>query len=187
MESSILARLLERVTGHPPEGWWALAAPAALVLGGWALASLCRRVTVRLLRRWLTQLEARVARRSSVRFRGWLESLPGALGRLIFWVVFGLGVLTAVEALPFAATDGLLAPVARFLPRFVLALAVLFAGILAARIAQHWILASRAGPRDERAEALARLARWGILAVTVIVSAQQLGLQGAVSSRPLRS
>ena len=179
MESPILARLLELVSGSGLEGWWAWAVPAALVPAGWALASLCRRIAVRLLRRWLTRIEPRVAVRSSVRFREWLDSLPDPLGRIVFWIIFGLGVVTGVQTLPFAATDGLLEPVARFLPRFLLAIAILFAGILAARIAQHWVRALRGGPPDDRSEAMARLARWGILAVSVIVSAQQIGLQGA--------
>ena len=110
---------------------------------------------------------------------GLLASAPEVVGRILYWVVLLLFVAAAVEALPFAVTDGLLAPVARFLPRFVLALAVLLTGIMVARLVQNWILTASADPGGERAEALARLAWGGIVAVSLIVSAQQAGLEGA--------
>ncbi len=179
METPVLSRLWEAVSGGTAEGWWAFVYPAALLLAGWGLASLCRLVAVRLLRGPLKGLESRVGSMESARLGGLLASAPGIVGRVLYWVVLLLFLAAAVEALPFAVTDGLLAPVAHFLPSFVLALAVLLTGIVAARLAQNWILAASADAGGERAQALARLAWGGILAVTLIVSAQQVGLQGA--------
>lgn len=161
------------------EGWWTLVFPAVLVVAGWALATVSQRVVVRLLRGPAARLESRAGQAEYTRLSGLLASAAGIVGRLVYWVVFILFVVAAVEALPLAVTDGLLAPVARFLPRFVLALAVLITGVLAARLAQTRILAMAADPGSERAQALSRLAWGGILAVSLIVSAYQVGLQGA--------
>ena len=161
------------------EGWWTLVFPGVLLLAGLALAALSRLVAVRLLRGPAARLESRLEQPEFARFGGLLVSLPGVVGRILYWVVFLLFAAAALEALPFAVTDGLFAPVARFLPRFVLALAILITGVFAARLAQNWILATAADPRGERAKALARLVWGGILAVSVIVSAQQMGLEGA--------
>lgn len=161
------------------EGWWTLVFPSVLLLAGWALATLSRLTAVRLLRGPATRLESRLEQPGLARFGGLLASAPGIVGRLLYWIVFLLFAAAAIEALPLAVTDGLLAPVARFLPRFVLALAILVTGVLAARFAQNRILAAAADPRGERALTLSRLAWGGILAVALIVSAQQLGLEGA--------
>lgn len=179
MDSPVSLRLWEAVTGGTAEGWWAFAAPAALMLAGWGLATLCRLVTVRLLRRPLSGLASRVGSLESARLSGFVASAPAVVGRILYWVVLLLFAAAAVEALPFAVTDGLLAPVAHFLPRFVVALAVLFTGIVAARLAQNWILTTSADPDGAQAQAVARLAWGGTLAVSVIVSAHQIGLQGA--------
>lgn len=179
MESLNLTRLLDAVTGGPAEGWWALVYPLALLLAGWGLASLCRLVTLRLLRKPLQGLTSRVETLESTRLRGLLASAPAVIGRVLYWVVLLLFAAAAIEALPFAVTDGLLAPVAQFLPRFVMGLAVLFTGVVAARLVQSWILSTAADPGGERTQALARLAWGGILAVSVIVAAHQVGLQGA--------
>ena len=178
MDSPNLARLLEALTGGGAEGWRAFVAPAALLLAGWVTASVSRRFAARLLRRPLAGLESRVGSMAAVRLGGFLASAPGVVGRILYWVVLLLFAAAAVEALPFSLTDGLLAPVAQFLPRFVLALAVLFTGIVAARLAQNWIL-TRSAAGGEQTEAIARLAWGGILAISVIVSAHQMGLQGA--------
>ncbi|MYG74073.1 MAG: hypothetical protein F4198_00600 [Acidobacteria bacterium] len=179
IDSSLWSRLLQAVTGGSVEGWWTLVFPAVLVLAGWTLATLTRVAAQRVLRGPAARLEARLEQPEFARFGGLLASAPGIVGKLVFWVVLLLFVAAAVEALPFAVTDGLLAPVARFLPRFVLALAILVTGVLVARFAQNRILAAASDPRGERAQTLARLAWGGILAVTLIVSAQQVGLEGA--------
>ena len=179
MDSSIWSRVLEAVTGGSVEGWWTLVFPAVLLLAGWAMATLARVAAERVLRGPAARLEARLEQPEFARFGGLLASAPRIVGRLLYWVVLLLFAAAAVEALPFAVTDGLLAPVARFLPRFVLALAILITGVLAARFAQNRILAAAADPRGERAQTLSRLAWGGILAVTLIVSAQQVGLEGA--------
>ena len=179
MDTSFLARAQQTVTGGAVEGWWRLLPAAALVLAGWAAASLCRRLVSRLLRGPAQRLESRLEYAGSGRLGVLLGSAPTFVGRLLYWAVFLLFLAAAVEALPFAATDGLLAPVARFLPRFVLASAVVITGFLAGRLAQHWVLAGSADPRGERAQGLARLAWAGILGVSLIVGAQQVGLEGA--------
>lgn len=179
MDPSLGALAWEAITGGAVEGWWTLVFPAVLLLVGWALATLTRLAAVRLLRAPAARLESRLEQPEFARFGGLLASAPGIVGRILYWVVLLLFAAAAVEALPLAVTDGLLAPVARFLPRFVLALAILVTGVLAARFAQNRILAGAADPRDERAQMLSRLAWGGILAVSLIVSAQQVGLEGA--------
>lgn len=179
MDSSLWARIWDAVTGGAVEGWWTLVFPAVLVLAGWALATVSRLAVTRALRAPAARLESRLEQPGFSRFGGLLVSAPGIVGKLLYWTVFLLFAARAVEALPFAVTDGLFAPVARFLPRFVLALAILITGVFAARLAQHWVLSTAADPRGERTRALARLAWAGILGVSLIVSAHQFGLEGA--------
>ena len=172
-------RILDAITGRAAEGWWAFAAPLAILLVGLLIATVCRVAAVRLLRRPISRLESRVGHVESVRLAGLLTSAPGVMGRLLYWVVLLLFAVGAVEALPFAIGDGVLAGAADLLPRFLLALAVLIAGTLVASFVHRWILATASDTSIGRTETLARVAWGSIVAVTLIVSAQQAGLEGA--------
>ena len=173
------ARILDAITGRAAEGWWAFAAPIAILLAGFLVATICRFAAAQLLRRPIARLEVRVGHLESVRLAGLLTSAPGVVGRLLYWVVLLLFVVAAVEALPFAIGDGVLAGAAELLPRFLLALAVLIAGTLVASFVHRWILATASDTGVGQTETLARVAWGSILAVTLIVSAQQAGLEGA--------
>jgi hypothetical protein len=154
-----------------------LVAFVALILLGWILAALLRRLTLRLLR--AADLDARCARwgLSAILRRGGLRDAPSALlGRLIFWLILVMALLTGVEALEIPATAGLVAVVVRFLPNLVVAALVMVAGWLLADFLAQTALIGAVNAQVAGAPLIAGAVRWLVLVFAGAAALTQLGI-----------
>jgi small-conductance mechanosensitive channel len=152
-----------------------LLAATALLLGGWVLGILLRRLTIRLTRRF-----DGLARRSHVdgalQRIGMNRELSDVFGAFVFWMIFLFFVAGATEALGLPVLSTWLTGVAFFLPRIAAALLIVLAGILLANFARDAVRAASATAGVAYGEALAHIVRTALVAVAVLIAVNELGI-----------
>lgn len=180
MEFSYLTQLLDTASAWVRGGAPQLLAAAAWLLGGWALASVCGSVARRAVEKVSGRIEAGIEQRAAGQRMGLWRAGPRVIGRGVYWAILLYFATAAIEKLsvPFAAE--LLQDLAYFLPKVVLALVLVFAGASLGGLAHHWVSGIAATAGMSNPGVLGRMAQAGILAVAVIVSVQQVGVQGSI-------
>ncbi len=152
-------------------------AMVTLILVGWIVATIARRLAVRVLTaanfdagcgRW--GLTASLA-------RGGIRQSPTALvGRLVSWMIFLVALLMGIEALEMPATAGLVAVVLRFLPNVIVAALVLVIGWLLANFLAQAALIGAVNAQVAGAPLIAGAVRWLVLVFAGAASLTQLGI-----------
>jgi hypothetical protein len=154
-----------------------LLALLALVLGGWLVAALARRLTVRILR--AADFDQRCGRwgLTATLIRGGLRQPPTALtGRLVFWILFLVALLMGIEALEMPATAGLVAVLLRFLPNLIVAALVMVAGWVLANFLAQAALIAAVNAQVAGAPLIAGAVRWLVLVFAGGAALTQLGI-----------
>jgi Conserved TM helix len=154
-----------------------LLAALTLILLGWAVAALARRITIRVLT--AANLDVRSARwgLGGVLGRGGHRLSPTELlGRLVYWAILFVGLLTAVEALDVPGTSGATGAVLAFLPHVIVAALVLVSGWVFAQFLAQAILIAAVNAQVAGASLLAAAGRWLVLTVTAAVALTELGV-----------
>jgi hypothetical protein len=154
-----------------------LLAMAAVILLGWAVAAIARRLTIRVFR--MVDLDARCARwglTASLSRSGIAQPPSQVVGQLIYWTILFVALLTSVEALEMPATAGLAAGVVRFLPNLVIAVLVWMAGWLLANFMAQAVLIAAVNAQVAQAPLLAGAVRWLVLIFAGAAALTQLGI-----------
>jgi small-conductance mechanosensitive channel len=145
-----------------------------VVLVGWGLASLLRRVVLGAFRRIAARLPPGLTRRA------WTETVDDQrAGQVtaggLYWLVLAAAVVIAVDTLDVPLFSRWMDGLAIYLPRVAVAAAVVLGGIVTARLARNAILET-AGRGVAQARNLARLTQVSIIAAASLIAASQLGL-----------
>jgi hypothetical protein len=154
-----------------------LLAALTLILLGWIVAALARRVTVRVLA--AADLDVRCARwgLTGVLGRGGHRPSPTELlGRLVYWAIFLVGLLMAVEALEMPGTRGAVGAVLAFLPHVIVAVLVVVGGWMLAQFLAQAVLIAAVNAQVAGASLLATAVRWLVLTVAAAVALTELGV-----------
>jgi hypothetical protein len=154
-----------------------LFAMLTLVLVGWIVAIIARRLTVRLLA--AADLDARSARWGLTLTwarAGVIPSPTALVGHLVFWILLLLALLMGVEALELPATAGLVAPVLRFLPNLIVACLVMVAGWVLANFLSQAALIGAVNAQVAGAPLVAWAVRWLVLVFAGAAALTQLGI-----------
>lgn len=154
-----------------------LLAALTLALAGWALAVVVRRLTVRLLQ--AVDLDGRCARQgvTATLGRAGIRRSPSQLiGRLVFLVIFAIGLLMAIEALEVPAAVGLAPVVIKFLPNVLIAALVMTIGWLLANFLAEALLIFIVNAQLAGGPVMAGALRWLVLLFTASVALTQLGI-----------
>ena len=154
-----------------------LLAALTLALAGWALAVVVRRLTVRLLQ--VVDLDGRCARQgvTATLGRAGIRRSPSQLiGRLVFLVIFAIGLLMAIEALEVPAAVGLAPVVIKFLPNVLIAALVMTIGWLLANFLAEALLIFIVNAQLAGGPVMAGALRWLVLLFTASVALTQLGI-----------
>src|SRR5262245_33082063 len=121
-----------------------LLAVLTLILLGWVVAALVRRITTRVLS--AAGLDVRCARWgvTGVIGRGGHRPSPTELlGRLVYWAIFLVALLMAVDALGMPGTAGAVGALLAFMPHVIVAVLVIVGGwVLAQFLAQAALIAA---------------------------------------------
>ncbi|HEU4867369.1 MAG TPA: mechanosensitive ion channel domain-containing protein [Actinomycetota bacterium] len=158
----------------------------AILLVGWLLARLLRLVTAKMFGSWTKRLTPRIARimgnseiRAGLQSTSANRSVARGAEMLVFWIVFLVFVTIATESLGLDIVSGWLTGVVRFVPRILGALFVVFLGTLIASAVRTAVTAAAASAGFSYAQAVGRMARIGVLLISVIVALDQVGLDVA--------
>ena len=154
-----------------------LLATATLILVGWILAAMARRLTVRILR--AADLDTRCRRwgLTATLSRSGVRQPPTVLlGSLIFWTIFVVALLMGIEALEMPATAGLVAVVLRFLPNLIVAALVMVIGWLLANFLAQAALIGAVNAQVAGAPLIAGAVRWLVLVFAGGAALTQLGI-----------
>jgi small-conductance mechanosensitive channel len=152
-----------------------LLAAIALLLVGWALAVLLRRLAVRLTRRF-----DGFARRSNVDGAlhriGMTRALSDVFGAFVFWTIFLFFGAGATEALGLPVLSTWLTGVAFFVPRVAAALLIVLVGLLLANLVHDAVRAASATAHMAYGDALAQIVRTALVSVAVLIAVNELGI-----------
>jgi hypothetical protein len=146
----------------------------ALVLVGWLAAFVVRAVT-RAVLRWIRfdSLLERVGLTASLARLG-APAPHVVLASIFFWVVWLTFLLSGLNALGFVAAQQLSADLLRFIPRVVVALAVLLVGYAVANFLWRAVLLATVNAHVRQAKLLAAMARWITLIAAFAMALEQL-------------
>ncbi len=154
-----------------------LLATVTLILVGWVMAAVARRLTVRILQ--AADLDGRCRRWGlmATLSRSGVRQPPTVLvGRLIFWTIFLVALLMGIEALEMPATAGLVAVVLRFLPNLIVAVLVMAIGWLLANFLGQAALIGAVNAQVAGAPLIAGAVRWLVLVFAGGAALTQLGI-----------
>ena len=154
-----------------------LLAALTLVLLAWAVAALVRRVVIRVLA--AANLDVRCARwgLGGILGRGAHRVSPTELlGRLAYWAVLFVGLLTAVQALEMPGTSGAAAALLAFLPHVIVAALVVVSGWVLSQFLAQAVLIAAVNAQVAGASLLAAVSRWLVLSVAAAVALTELGV-----------
>lgn len=154
-----------------------LLAMVAVIVIGWAVAAIARRLAVRVFR--MLDLDTRCARwgLTASLSRSGIGQLPSqVIGQLVFWTILFVALLTSVEALEMPATVGLAAGVVRFLPNLVVAALVWMVGWLLANFMAQAVLIAAVNAQVALAPLIAGAVRWLVLIFAGAAALTQLGI-----------
>jgi len=148
---------------------------------GWGLAWGLRRVVRGVFRRLAMQIPSGAGRAA------WSEAVEdNDVGNIaaggVYWLVLLITAMAAVDALAIAVFSRWVGAFASHLPRLAMAAALLFAGIVAGRLARNAIVKTATRLPASQTRGLARFAQLAIVIATALVAAERLGLDVSLLS-----
>jgi hypothetical protein len=152
-------------------------AALTVILLGWAVAALVRRVTTRVLR--AANLDVRCARwgLTGVLGRGGHRPSPTELlGRLVYWAILLVALLMVVDILDMRGTAGAVGTLLAFLPHVVIAVLVVVGGWMLSHFLAQAVLIAAVNAQVAGATLLATVVRWLVLTVAGAVALTELGV-----------
>jgi hypothetical protein len=146
-----------------------------ILLVGWLVASALERVVALLLRKvgfdrianriGLTTLEQRMNMRMDA---------AGLLAKIVYWFVFLVFLIPAVDALGLTTVSNLLNQIIAYIPNVFVAIVILFLGTLAATLVADLVRGVTASANIGNANVFANITRCAIIGFTVLVALEQL-------------
>jgi hypothetical protein len=180
-ESSLLLRSLREMWSAAVALLPDLGLALLLLVAGWLVAKLVRRVAVRVLR------AARVdelAERSGVDDFLVQGGVPVTLVTLVagtlYWIILAGVFVALLDALGVRTAGVLVQRVAQFVPNLVLAVGVLVFGSLLARVIGGLVYSYLSNIGSAAAEPIGALARWALLVFVLFMAAEQLAIRTEV-------
>jgi len=148
----------------------------SIVLAGWVIAMVLR-VVVRAVLRWLrvNAMGDRAGIGSVVKAAS-LPDLETLLASLVFWLVWIGFLLSGVDVLGFDMLRSAVAEFAAFIPRFIVAIAILFVGFMAANFAWRATLLAAVNARLPSPRLLSGVVRMLILILAAAMALEQIAV-----------
>lgn len=170
------ANFLQSVTLYLPR----VLATLSIVIAGWLIAALLR-VLTRWLLRW-TRFDALSERMGLAAVLKGADLPPASVlaGTVVFWLVFLGFLLSGIDVLGLTALQGLVAGFGAFVPRLVVALAILAIGLVVANFVWRATLLAAVNARMASPRLLSNAVRALILILTVAMALEQIAVAQTV-------
>jgi hypothetical protein len=164
---------LARVAAFLPSFFGAL----LILLVGWVVARFIRLLVIRFLLAVRFHLASEKAGVDDVLIRADIRQSPAELlAALVQWLVMLIVLMTAVNTLGLSSVSDLLNHILLYIPKVIAAVIALILGLFFANLLSGVIKTAAANAGLGETEALAALARYAIVAFTVAVTLEELGI-----------
>ncbi len=148
-----------------------------ILLIGWIVASaLARAVTFLLRKVGFDRISDRIGLSRLGQQSGIKTDAADILGKLVYWFIFLIFLVPAVNALGLTTVSDLLGRVIGYLPNVFVAILVLFLGTLAATFVADIVRGASASARIGNPNVFSNIARYAIIGFVAIVALEQLGI-----------
>lgn len=109
--------------------------------------------------------------------RGGVKSPPSYLaGRMIFWIVLGLGVVTSLAVLHLDPVNKFAESLLAFFPYIITSIFIVLGGFLLSNFVSQGVLIAAVNAGLPPARLLAACTRWGIQLAAIAMALEQLGI-----------
>jgi hypothetical protein len=172
---------LDAVAAAVPEHLPSILGAVVLMAAGWLVARLLSVLGRVVSERVLDRLSTGEALAGALDTSGARAVVPRLIGSFVFWIVLTLFGVAAIEVLGLPILTDLFGRLAAYLPNIVAATALIIGGLVAAQLARSAVARATVLLRIElQAEALKGFAYALVIAISVVMALEQLGLQGRV-------
>ena len=155
----------------------ALIGALVILIVGWVIAKIVQRVISKSLA--FVHLDAAAERAGMTAFlrKGEIKGkVSDLLGKLVYWLIMLIVLVTAVNALGLTTASALLDKVFMYLPNVIAAVFVLILGTFLAAIVSAIVLTGAANAGLKQANLLADIARYAIIIFAAVIALDQLGI-----------
>jgi flagellar biosynthesis protein FliQ len=158
-----------------------LAVALLILLLGWVLAKFTRLVIFRFLLAVRFDIASERAGIDDVLVRADIRQGPAELlATLVYWLILLVVLMTAVHTVGLSALSDVLNQVLRYIPKVIAAVVVLILGLFFASFLAGAVKAAAANAGLAESDALAHLTRYAIVAFTIAVTLEELGIAPAL-------
>jgi hypothetical protein len=180
-QSSTLLQSLQNSWGQVVDVLPDLGLAVLLLIAGWLLAKLIRRLTLRLLRAARVDEFAERSGLDDFLVRGGVEHTTVTLiAGAIYWLILAAVFITLLDALGLRTAAVLLDRLAIFVPNLVVAVGILVFGTLLSRVTGGLVFSYLSNIGSAAAEPIGALARYAVLVFVLFMAAEQLAIQTEV-------
>ncbi len=151
-----------------------------LLVGYIVAAALSRAVTFLLRKVGFDRISTRIGLTRLEQQMGLKMDTAGILGRVVYWFIFLIFLVPAVDALGLTAVSAILNNILGYIPNVFVAILILFLGTLAATFVADIVRGATSNANVGNPNVFAAIARYAIIAFVVIVALEQLNIGSAL-------
>jgi hypothetical protein len=152
-----------------------------LLVLGWVLARMLRKLVVRVLKLLRADVAAEKSGLEDILLRGGVPyTTVTLLGSIVYWVAMFAVTLAVLHAVGLRAVDELFNRIILFLPNVVVAVLVLMFGTMFARFVRGITVTYLSNIGIDGAEFVGHIAQWALIVFVVSVALEQLSIGGQV-------
>ncbi len=152
-----------------------------ILLIGWLIATALSKAVTFLLRKvGFDRLAERIGLSRLGQQSGVSLDAAGILGKIVYWFVFLIFLVPAVDALGLTAVSNILNQVIAYIPNVFVAILILLLGTFAATIAADVVRGAMGRTRMGNPNLFANIARYAILGFVALIALEQLGIAPAL-------
>lgn len=152
----------------------------ALLVIGWVVAAVLRGLTSYLASRALQRLGRARAMQIRLQQSRVYASIPTVTSRIVFWAVLLFFIAAAVEALRLQAVSSVVSVFTAYLPRAVVGIVIVFAGMWAGELARTTLARGATRVGIAQADMIGRVAQTLVVFVAIIIAVEQVGIDSTV-------
>ena len=152
-----------------------------LLIAGWLIAKLVRRLAIRVLRTLRADELAERAGFEDFLIQGGVQVTTVTLiGNTIYWLILAGVFIALLDALGMRSAGALLERMIDFVPNLILAVGILVFGSLLARVVGALVFSYLSNIGSAAAEPIAAMARYALLIFALFMAAEQLAIRSEV-------
>lgn len=152
-----------------------------ILLIGWLVASALSKVVTFLLRKiGFDRLATRIGLNRLEQQMGVHMDAAGLLGRIVYWFVFLVFLIPAVDALGLTTVSSILNNIIAYIPNVFVAILVLFLGMLAATFVSDIARGAMSNTSIGNPNIFANIARYAIIGFASLIALEQLQIAPAL-------